>query len=77
MFPLSVARAGQALNALLFLYREVLKREVPWLDEVVRAKVPRRLPAALSREEAAWVPNAVQRTDSVVVVEPLVRAQRR
>ena len=38
---------NQALSALLFLYREVLKQEVPWLDEVVRAKRPARLPVVL------------------------------
>jgi len=44
---------NQALSALLFLYREVLKRELAWLDGVVRAKRPVRLPVVLSREEVA------------------------
>lgn len=34
---------NQALSALLFLYREVLGLEVPWLDGLVRAKRPQRL----------------------------------
>lgn len=42
---------NQALAALLFLYREVLKVELPWMDSVVRAKRPRRLPVVLSTEE--------------------------
>lgn len=42
---------NQALSALLFLYREVLEQDVPWLDNVVRAKRPRRLPVVLTREE--------------------------
>jgi integron integrase len=42
---------NQALSALLFLYREVLDREVPWLDEVVRARRPVRLPIVLTRDE--------------------------
>lgn len=42
---------GQALAALLFLYREVLKLQLPWMEEVVRAKRPRRLPVVLSRTE--------------------------
>src|SRR3546814_7979906 len=42
---------NQALSALLFLYREVLKTELPWMESVVRAKRPRRIPAVLSREE--------------------------
>jgi integron integrase len=46
---------NQALSALLFLYREVLELEVPWLDDVVRAKRPHRLPVVLSREEVRAV----------------------
>lgn len=42
---------NQALAALLFLYREVLGQELPWMDNVVRAKRPRRLPVVLTREE--------------------------
>ncbi len=44
---------NQALNALLFLYlyREVFGGEIPWLDRVVRAKRPRRLPVVLTRDE--------------------------
>src|SRR3546814_136754 len=41
----------QSLAALRFLYREVLKTDVPWMESVVRAKRPRRIPAVLSREE--------------------------
>ena len=35
---------NQALSALLFLYREVLGKELPWLDNIRRAKRPERLP---------------------------------
>lgn len=42
---------NQALAALLFLYREVLGQDLPWMDGVVRAKRPRRLPVVLTREE--------------------------
>ncbi len=42
---------NQALAALLFLYREVPGQELPWMDNVVRAKRPRRLPVVLTREE--------------------------
>ena len=45
----------QALSALLFLYREVLAVDLPWLDEVVRAKRPERLPVVLTREEVRAV----------------------
>ena len=46
---------NQALNALLFLYRVVLEQELPWLDDVVRAKQPQRLPVVLTREEVRAV----------------------
>jgi hypothetical protein len=42
---------NQAKAALLFLYREVLEIELPWLDNVEQAKVPKRLPAVLNRDE--------------------------
>jgi integron integrase len=43
---------NQALAALLFLYREVLGIELPWMGEIARAKGPRRLPVVLTRAEA-------------------------
>lgn len=42
---------NQALSALLFLYREVLEMELPWMEDVVRAKRARRIPVVLSVEE--------------------------
>lgn len=42
---------NQALNAILFLYREVLKIDLPWLEGLQRAKKPARLPVVLTREE--------------------------
>jgi integron integrase len=42
---------NQALAALVFLYREVLGVELPWLQGLVRAKTPRRLPVVLTRAE--------------------------
>jgi integron integrase len=46
---------NQALSALLFLYRQVLGIELPWMEGVVRAKRPRRVPTVLSREEVTRV----------------------
>lgn len=46
---------GQALSALLFLYKEVLQLELPWLDNVTRAKKPQRLPTVLTEDEARRV----------------------
>ncbi|MDG6349472.1 integron integrase [Luteimonas sp. 8-5] len=42
---------NQALSGLLFMYREVLGIELPWMDDIRRAKRPQRLPVVLSREE--------------------------
>jgi len=53
---------NQALSALLFLYREVLGVELPWLDAVVRAKRPQHLPVVLTRDEIRAV---LQRLDGV------------
>ncbi len=46
---------NQALSALLFLYAAVLKRDLPCLDGMVRARGPRRLPTVLTRDEVAAV----------------------
>jgi integrase len=43
----------QALCALLFLYREVLGTDLPWLQQIGRPQARRRLPVVLSREEVA------------------------
>lgn len=51
----AAATQNQALSALLFLYRELLHINLPWLDEVVRAKRPARLPVVLTREEVQSV----------------------
>ena len=42
---------NQALAALLFLYRDVLRQDLPWMNTVVRAKRPRRVPVVLTRIE--------------------------
>lgn len=46
---------NQALSALLFLYREVLEQDLPWMDGVVRAKRPARLPVVLTEREVSEV----------------------
>jgi integron integrase len=47
----SASTQNQALSALVFLYAEVLGTELDWLDGVVRARRPVRIPVVLSREE--------------------------
>jgi integron integrase len=51
----SASTQNQALSALLFLYRDVLASDIGWLDEVVRARRPERVPSVLTREEVAAV----------------------
>lgn len=51
----SASTQNQALNALLFLYREVLHKEIGFVNGVVRAKRPKRLPVVLTRQEVRAV----------------------
>jgi len=51
----SASTQNQALAALLFLYRHVIETQLPWLDDVVRAKRPERVPVVLSRNEVRAV----------------------
>ena len=51
----AAATQNQALAALLFLYREVLGIALPWLDGIVHAKRPARLPTVLTRAEVRAV----------------------
>jgi integrase len=47
----SASTQNQVLNALLFLYKEVLDKQIGFVDGVVRAKRPHRLPVVLTRHE--------------------------
>ena len=47
----AAATQNQALSALLFLYKDVLGVQLPWLGELVRAQRPVRLPTVLSEGE--------------------------
>jgi len=46
---------NQAKAAILFLYREVLQKELPWLDGIEQAKSPQRLPVVLTHVEVCAV----------------------
>jgi len=46
---------NQALSALLFLYREVLQVDLPWMDGVVRAKRPKHVPVVHTKNEVRSV----------------------
>lgn len=51
---------NQALSALLFLYKQVLNVDLPWMQEIGRPKKRERVPVVLSRGEAARVLNAME-----------------
>lgn len=51
----SASTQNQAKSALLFLYKEVLQMELPWLDNVTQAKVPKRLPVVMTQNEVKAV----------------------
>ena len=51
----SASTQNQALSAILFLYRVVLQQKFDWLDGIVKAKRPVRLPVVLAREEVKAV----------------------
>jgi integron integrase len=50
----------QALSALLFLYREVLGIELPWMTELKRPTYVRRIPSVLTREEVTALLDAME-----------------
>lgn len=56
---------NQAFNALLFLYREVLKIQLDDSINAVRAKKPKRLPVVLTKEELRQVIDAMSNTHGV------------
>jgi len=47
----SASTQNQALGSILFLYREVLNQDLPWIENVVRARRPTHLPVVLARRE--------------------------
>jgi len=51
----AAATQNQALAALLFLYRDVLGFQLPWLDDLIRARPPVHLPVVLTRDEVRAV----------------------
>ncbi|MBK9626075.1 MAG: integron integrase [Rhodocyclaceae bacterium] len=51
----SASTHNQALSALLFLYREVLGKDLPWMDGIKRPQNTRRIPSVLTKDEVAAV----------------------
>ena len=58
----SASTQNQALSAILFLYRVVLQQKFDWLDGIVKAKRPVRLPVVLAREEVKAILGQIRGT---------------
>lgn len=63
----SAGTQNQALAAILFLYRDVLGVDLPWLENVTRAKRSKRLPTVLSQTEAARLLRNVAGTEGLII----------
>ena len=63
----SASTQNQALAAILFLYRDVLGVDLPWLSDVVRAKRPQHLPVVLTRSEVKSVLEKITGIEWLVV----------
>ena len=64
----SASTQNQALNAILFLYREIVKKDIGYVDGVVRAKRPHRLPVVLTRQEVRSILGALGKSDWLMVM---------
>jgi integron integrase len=58
----SASTQNQALNALLFLYQEILQRKIGFIEGVIRAQRPKRLPVVLTKEEVRKIFGALNGT---------------
>lgn len=63
----SASTQNQAKSALLFLYKEVLGEELPWLDNIETAKRPSRLPVVLTVEEVTAILTGVDGTGGLIL----------
>jgi integron integrase len=64
----SASTQNQALNALLFLYREVLRKDIGYVNGVVRAKRPHRLPVVLTRQEVRAILASLDGSDWIMAM---------
>jgi site-specific recombinase XerD len=62
----SASTQNQALAALLFLYSDVLGRDLETIEEMVRAKRPARLPVVMTRQEVAAVLSKLRGTSRLM-----------
>ena len=66
----SASTQNQALSALLFLYKSVWEEPLPWLNDLVRAQRPQRLPVVLTVDEVRRVIDAVEESSRLIVKLP-------
>ena len=64
----SASTQNQALNAILFLYRDVLEKEIGYVGGVVRAKRPTRLPVVLTKEEVRMILTHLHGTEWIMTM---------
>jgi len=62
----SASTQNQAKSAILFLYKEVIDKELPWLNGIVAARVSQRLPVVLSVEEVNAALGRLRGTSALV-----------
>lgn len=62
----SASTQNLAKSALLFLYREVLEIQLPWLDNITQAKAPKRLPVVLTVSEVQSVLSRLKGTHALI-----------
>jgi integron integrase len=67
-YHVSASTQNQALNALLFLYREILNKDIGYVDGVVRAKRPHRLPVVLTRQEVRSILGFLDGSDWIMAM---------
>lgn len=63
----SASTQNQSMHAILFLYRDVLGIDLPWLDGITRAKVAKRLPSVLTQQETQAMLRRVSGTNGLII----------
>lgn len=64
----SASTQRQALSAVLFLYRDVLGMDLPWMPNIVRAKQPQRLPTVLTQHDVQRLLAALPRNAAGLII---------
>ena len=63
----SASTQNQALHSILFMYKQILKIELPYIDDIVRAKKPKRIPIIFTEDEVVKIINELNGTSKLVV----------